>query len=213
MPARSRIRGAHVHGPARNVAHRLDQVLGNLRLQDKPAGSGAQGVRHRRLRRHTGQQDQPRLRQALHDGACGAQAVQHGHHDVEHDHVGAQLLRQPHRLTTVRSHRHHVQPLRLEQQADPLEHDRMIVGDEHAGAEPAAGDGGWLRGSFPTSPNLPVGFGVAKTQRKKPAIAGFSRHEPPLYRSTRTLWSLVSLISTVPTTKVITATTIGYHRP
>src|SRR5207245_8700199 len=164
---------------------------------------------------------------ALHDGASGAQAVQHGHHDVEHDHVGAQLLRQPHRLPTVRRHRHHVQTPGLEQQADPLQHDRMIVGDEHAGAEPAAGDGGWLRGSFPctfhalditrrgsaSQSKLPVGFGVAKTQRKKPAIAGFSRHEPPLYRSTRTLWSLVSLISTVPTTKVITATTIGYHRP
>src|SRR5207302_1224445 len=33
------------------------------------------------------------------------------------------------------------------------------------------------------------------------------------YRSTRTLWSLVSLIHTVPTTKVIAATRIGYHKP
>ena len=130
--------GAEVGVPAGDRADRQEEFLGDRPLEEIPLGAIPEGLPDQTLVGIHGEDQGPGLRCPAAQPGHGLEPVQVGHGDVDDENIGPQTLHQGQGLRTVgRLAEDRDVPRPLQEGADALADQVMIVGDDDADHAPS----------------------------------------------------------------------------
>ncbi len=108
----------------------MHDVCHGLGFQQIPFDADLQGLEDERVIRMHREQQRFCARRDPPDLTDNVQAVQQRHHHVDHRHIGLRILGKTDRFPTIAGFGDDRDPVGLDQRANPLSQQRMVVGEQ-----------------------------------------------------------------------------------